>query len=119
MAMVQLLLDQHPGPLPISGKFQCMSSETVDVIVTGVAYRKQGAPNGPAIVEIVIRKDGKEVGKASGVVEGSAPGGWRAMVSQWGQMKLEAGETYEFVVQPALPEVASSEKHHYTATIVY
>ena len=41
------------------------------------------------------------------------------MISQWGQMKLNAGEMYNFEVRAAFPEVDSSSDNFFTATLVY
>jgi hypothetical protein len=120
MAMLQVLLNQVKGPLPLKGTFQCRSSDIIDAIVTGVSYRKTGTPNGPAGVNLVITDStGNTIGEATGRVEGSAVGGWRSMISQWGQMKLNAGETYNFEVRAAFPEVDSSSDNFFTATLVY
>ena len=120
MALVQLLLDQHPGPLPIKGTFQCLSTEVFDFIVSGVSVRKPNTAVGAAGVEISITdKTGKEVGYTSGTIDGMVVGGRRAIVSQFGQTALNAGETYNFEVRPVFPECASDAKDFYTATIIY
>ena len=54
MALMQQLLDQHPGPLPIKGTFQCLSTEVFDFIVTGVSVRKPNTALGVAGVEIIL-----------------------------------------------------------------
>ena len=120
MALVQQLLDQHPGPLPIKGTFQCLSTEVFDFIVSGVSVRKPNTALGAAGVEIYIfDKDGKQVGYTSGTIDGTLSGGRRATVAQFGQTSLSAGETYSFEVRPVFPECASDAKDFYTATIIY
>ena len=120
MALVQVLTEQHPGPLPIKGTFTCLSSEAFDVIVTGTSIRKLGSANGPAGVEIIIRdKNGKDVGYTSGVVDGNVAGGRRSCVSQFGQTSLIPGETYSYILQPVFPEVASDAKDFFNAVIIY
>ena len=120
MALLQLLLDQHPGPLPIKGTFQCLSSDALDFIVNGVSVRKYGSPNGPAGIEIVITdSDGKQVGWTSGTIDGSVTGGRRSVISQFGQSSLKPGKTYNFVVQGISAEVASDKDDFFTATIIY
>jgi hypothetical protein len=120
MALVQLLLDQHPGPLPIKGTFQCLSTEVFDFIVSGVSVRKANTAVGAAGVEIVITDlKGKQVGYTSGTIDGAVLGGRRATISQFGQTSLNAGETYNFEVRPVYPECASDAKDFYTATIIY
>lgn len=120
MALVQQLLDQHPGPLPIKGTFQCLSTEVFDFIVTGVSVRKPNTALGVAGVEIILTdKNGKQVGYTSGTIDGTLMGGRRAIISQFGQTSLNAGETYNFEVRPVYPECASDGKDFYTATIIY
>jgi hypothetical protein len=120
MALVQLLLDQHPGPLPIKGTFQCLSTEVFDFIVSGVSVRKPNTALGAAGVEISITdKTGKEVGYTSGTIDGTVMGGRRATIAQFGQTSLNAGETYNFEVRAVFPECASDAKDFYTATIIY
>jgi len=120
MALVQLLLDQHPGPLPIKGTFQCLSTEVFDFFVSGVSVRKPNTALGVAGVEIYITDHtGKQVGYTSGTIDGTVIGGRRAVVSQFGQTSLNAGETYNFEVRAIYPECLSDAKDFYTATIIY
>ena len=120
MALVQVLLDQRPGPLPLTGTFVAKSSDPLDFIVNGVSIRKLGTPNGAAGVEIVIKDStGKEVGYTSGTIAGDVVGARRAIVSQWGQSNLKPGETYSFTVQGVNAECASDGKDFYTAIIIY
>jgi hypothetical protein len=120
MAMMEVLLNQHPGPLPLKGTFTCKASAPLDVWVQGVSIRKTGTQLGAAGCEIVITDStGKELGYTSGTIDGNVAGGRRATVSQFGQTKLNAGEVYSFEVRPVFPEVASDARDFFTAIIIY
>ncbi|HJW93143.1 MAG TPA: hypothetical protein VJ901_05960 [Thermoanaerobaculia bacterium] len=118
--MMEVLLNQHPGPLPLKGSFVCKASAPLDAFVQGVSVRKTGTQAGAAGCEIVITdKDGKQVGYTSGTIDGDVMGGRKATVSQWGQTKLNAGEQYNFEVRPVFPEVLSDQDDFFTAVIIY
>ena len=120
MAMMEVLLYQRPGPLPIKGQFTCKASSPLDVFVQGASMRKTGTKTGPAGCEIEITDSkGKAVGYTSGTIDGAVLGGKRATVSQWGQTQLNAGETYNFEVRAVYPEVASDANDFFTAVIIY
>jgi hypothetical protein len=60
MAMMDVLLYQHPGPLPLKGSFQCKANQPLDVFVQGTSVRN--TKPGAAGCEIYIRdSSGKDV----------------------------------------------------------
>ena len=119
MALIQVLLNQKPGPLPIKGTFQCLSTAELDFIVCGVSYRPPG-PVGAAGVEIVITDlSGKEVGYTSGTIDSGMPGDRKATVAQFGQSQLKAGVKYNFEVRSVFPECGSDKDDYYSAAIIY
>lgn len=118
MAMLQLLLDQHPGPLPLTGTFQPRSSEVVDMIISGVAWRRGSSSTNTIGIELVIKdKDGNQVGYTSGTLDSGVIR--RAVVAQFGQMTLKWGETYSFTLQLLHADQNSDSNDFFTATIIY
>ena len=119
MAGIQVLLDSHPGPLPLKGQFQPQGDLVPSVYFTGTA--QSSSPGAWLEVQLsIVDKNGQGVGSTSGVVMSNEAKQHKTLLALLTNQKpWNFGETYTFYVTAAGPTTISDANDFYSLTILY
>jgi hypothetical protein len=119
MAAIQVLLDSHPGPLPLKGQFQPQGDLVPSVYFTGTA--QSSAPGAPLEVQVIIvGPDGQGAGSTSGVVFSNEAKQHKTMLALLvNQKPWQFGLTYSYEIVATGPTTTSDANDFYSLTILY
>jgi len=119
VAVIQILLDSHPGPLPLKGQFQPEGDLVPSVYLTGTA--QSSAPGFALEVQLVILDpDGKDAGSTSAVVYSNEAKQHKTLLALLTNQKpWKFGETYTFYVTAGGQTTISDANDSYSLTILY
>jgi|ERR1041385_5240189 hypothetical protein len=118
MAVIQILLDSKPGPLPLKGTFQPQADLVPCVYLTGTAQT-----NTPSTIQIelaILDKDGKDAGGTSVVVFSNEPNQHKTLLALLTNQKpWNFGETYTYSITAASPGAFADANDFFSLTILY
>jgi len=119
MAGIQVLLDSHPGPLPLKGQFQPEGDLAAAVFLTGTA--QTSSPNNTLQVQLAIYdQDGKDAGGTTAVVMSNEAKQHKTLLALPANQKpWQFGQTYSFAIYAASPGMVSDANDFYSLTILY
>lgn len=119
MAVIQVLLDSHPGPLPLKGQFQAQADLVPSIFFSGTAQTT--APGGTCQVQVeIFDQDGQPAGYTTAIVMSNETKQHKTMLALLiNQKPFNFGSTYTFVIQPTVSSTISDANDFYSVTILY
>lgn len=119
MAAIQVLLDSHPGPLPLKGQFQPQGDLAAGVLITGTA--QTSSPGNTIIVQLdIYDPDGKSVGGTTAVVMSNEAKQHKTLLALPADQKpWQFGQTYSYEITLGGPGTVSDANDFYSLTILY
>ena len=119
MAAIQVLLDSHPGPLPLKGQFQPQGDLAPAVFLTGTA--QTSSPNNTIQLQLtILDQDGKDAGGTTAVVMSNETKQHKTLLALPADQKpWQFGQTYSFAIYAASPGMISDANDFYSLTILY
>ena len=119
MAAIQILLDSHPGPLPLKGQFQPQGDVAAAVFLTGTA--QTSSPGNTLLVQLVIYdQHGQDAGGTTAVVMSNEAKQHKTLLAIPSPQKpWQFGQTYSYAIYAAGPGTVSDANDFYSLTILY
>lgn len=118
MAAIQVLLDSHPGPLPLKGQFTPMGNLVPSVFLSGTA---QATGASTIVVQLQLYdQDGKDAGGTSAIVFSNEVKQHKTLLSLFvNQKPFNFGETYTYELFLGSPTTITDANDSYSLTILY
>jgi hypothetical protein len=118
MAVIQILLDSQPGPLPLTGTFQPQADLPPTLFLTGTA--QTSSPVNPIMVGVSIILDGKDAGGTTAVVMSNEAKQHKTLLALPANQKpWSFGQTYTYSIAATGPGTISDANDFYSLTIIY
>ena len=119
MAVVQVLVDSKPGPLPLTGQFQPQGDLVPSIYFTGTA--QTSVPGVTIQVQVnIYDADGKDAGGTSGAVFSNEAKQHKTMLALLiNQKPWNFGQTYSYQILAVGPTTTSDANDIYSLTILY
>jgi hypothetical protein len=116
---IQVLLDSHPGPLPLKGTFQAQGDVAPSIFLSGTA--QVAVPTTSCEIQMEIYdQGGAYAGFTTAVVMCNEPKQHKTLLALLVNQKPFAyGTTYSYVIAPTRSSTISDANDFYSVTIVY
>ena len=119
MAVIQILLDSHPGPLPLQGKFQPQGDVPPALFLTGTA--QTSTPGNTIMIQLsILDQDRKNAGGTTAVVMSNEAKQHKTLLALPADQKpWKFGQTYSYAIYVAGQNTISDANDFYSLTILY
>ena len=118
MAVIQILLDSQPGPLPLTGTFQPLADLPPTLFLTGTA--QTSAPGQTIQVDVAITLGGQPAGGTGAVMMSNEAKQHKTLLALPANQKpWSFGQTYTYWITATGQGTISDANDYYSLTIVY